>query len=138
MSDVDYIQLAPSKKTSNEPRFEVTTGGKKWSARAYIWQPPTDVYETEEAIVVQIEIAGMRDSEFVISLEKRILAIGGVRPYSVGNGAYHQMEIPSGEFVTMVDLPAPVDYERVEAEYSDGFLRVVLPKAKPSRIDISE
>jgi HSP20 family protein len=138
MSEVDCLQLAPPGKTSKEPRFEVTSGGKKWSARAYIWQPPTDVYETEDMIVVQIEIAGMRDSEFIISLEKRTLAIGGVRPYAVTNGAYHQMEIPSGEFVTMVELPAPVDYERVEAEYSDGFLRVVLPKAIPSRIDISE
>jgi HSP20 family protein len=116
----------------------VSPSGRKWSARAKIWQPPTDVFETDDAIVVKIEIAGMRDAEFVISLEKRTLAVGGVRPTQSSSGAYHQLEIPSGEFVSMVELPAAIEYDRVEAEYSDGFLILVLPKARPSQVKISE
>jgi HSP20 family protein len=138
MQEMDILRLVSDEDQSKEPRFEVSFGAKKWSARAKIWQPPTDVYENDAAIIVQIEIAGMRDAEFVISLEKRTLAIGGVRPYLSAGGAYHQMEIPTGEFVSMVELPAPVDYDRVEAEYNDGFLLVVLPKARPSQIPISE
>jgi HSP20 family protein len=138
MQELNVLRFESGDDQSKEPRFEVSPGAKKWSARAKIWQPPTDVYETEEQIVVQIEIAGMGEAEFVISLEKRTLAIGGVRPPQITGGACHQLEIPTGEFVSMIELPAPVEYERVEAEYSDGFLLVVLPKARPSRIEISE
>ena len=132
MHDIDYLRLAPSEDSSNEPHFEVSAGAKKWSARAKVWQPPTDMYETEDSVVVQIEIAGMRSAEFLISLEKRTLAIGGMRQTINPGGACHQLEIPSGEFVSMIELPASINYEQVEAEYSDGFLQVVLPKAQPS------
>ena len=138
MLETDVLRFVPQGDRPDEPRFEVSSGYKKWSARAKIWQPPTDVYETDGAIIVQIEIAGMRDAEFVISLEKRALAIGGVRPTLVSGGACHQLEIPSGEFVSMIELPVAVDYERVEAEYSDGFLVVTLPKARPSNVPINE
>jgi HSP20 family protein len=138
MQETDVLRFVPDGDQSDEPRFEVSSGYKKWSARAKVWQPPTDVYETEETIVVQIEIAGMRDAEFVISLEQRTLAIGGVRPARISRGACHQLEIPSGEFVSMIELPAAVDYDRVEAEYLDGFLVVTLPKAKPRQVHISD
>jgi HSP20 family protein len=138
MQESDVLRFIPDGDQSDEPRFEVSSGFKKWSARAKVWQPPTDVYETEEAIIVQIEIAGMRDAEFVISLEQRSLAVGGVRPALISGGACHQLEIPSGEFVSMIELPAPVDYDRVEAEYMDGFLVITLPKAKPSQVHISD
>ena len=39
------------------------------------WRPPTDVYETEEAIMVRMEIAGMNESDFVIELKGRLLLI---------------------------------------------------------------
>lgn len=136
MLEMDVLQLTARKEENEESRFEVSLGSKKWSARAKIWQPPTDVYETDQTVIVQIEIAGMRDAEFVISLEKRTLAIGGLRqPPGIG-GACHQLEIPSGEFVSMVELPAAIDYDRIEAEYKDGFLNIVLPKAMPSKVEI--
>jgi len=101
--------------------------------------PPTDAYETDELIVVQVEIAGVKQSDFAVSLHDRRLIISGTR---VDHGplgrAYHQLEVPFGEFRTEVDLPAAVDESRVDAEYSDGFLRIRLPKLKPKRIDIVE
>jgi HSP20 family molecular chaperone IbpA len=47
------------------------------------------------------------------------------------------MEISYGEFLVDVYLHSPVDHERIEATYRDGFLRVVLPKAHPKTIPIS-
>ena len=106
--------------------------------RVSIWQPPTDVSETEDSILIRVEIAGMRDAEFAISLEKRLLVIRGVRHAGEQHGAYLQMEIQSGEFVSIVELPTAVDHERVEAEYKDGFLSVILPKAQLWHIDVDE
>ena len=38
-----------------------------WQVRSSVWSPPTDVYETEEAYVVRVEIAGMREDDFEVS-----------------------------------------------------------------------
>jgi len=47
------------------------------------------------------------------------------------------MEIAYGEFASEVRIPGPVDPDRIEASYADGFLRVVLPKPRPTMIDVS-
>jgi HSP20 family molecular chaperone IbpA len=47
------------------------------------------------------------------------------------------MEIDYGEFASDVQMPHKIDAAAIEATYSDGFLRVVLPKASPKNIEIS-
>lgn len=106
--------------------------------RPHVWRPPTDVYETEDAIVVRVEVAGMRDADFSIILDGRYLSIRGVRPDVQERRAYHQMEIRFGEFSSDVELPAPVVIKDIEAMYSNGFLRILLPKARPQKINIEE
>jgi HSP20 family protein len=108
------------------------------AARPHVWRPPTDVYETEDAIIVRVEIAGMRETDFSVQLVERSLQIRGARQDVPERRSYHQMEIPFGEFSTEVDLPAPVVHEQIEAIYRDGFLRVVLPKARPQQIKVGE
>jgi len=106
-------------------------------SRSHPWRPPTDVFETENAIVVRVEIAGMRVSDFTISLVERSLLIKGIRQDVNERRAYYQMEIPYGEFSTEFELPYPIIVEEVEAVYRDGFLRIVLPKARPHQIKIT-
>lgn len=106
--------------------------------RPAIWSPPTDVYETEDAYVVRVEIAGMREEDFEITLEGNYLLIQGQRPDISERRAYHQMEIRFGRFASIVELPPDVDTQRVEAEYRNGFLFVTLPKARPNLLKIQE
>ena len=104
-----------------------------------IWVPPTDVYETEDMIVALVELAGVRQSDFSVSLFERRLIISGVRTdRGPARRAYHQMEVPFGEFRTEVELPVQVDAAKVDADYVDGFLRVMLPKVKPQKITVQE
>ncbi len=105
--------------------------------RSHVWRPPTDIYETEDAFVVLVEVAGMREAEFVVTLDRQLLSIRGVRADREGPKAYHQMEVAYGEFVTEVQIPVPVDAPRIDASYADGFLRVRLPKARPKQIAVS-
>jgi len=105
-------------------------------SRPHAWRPLTDVYETEDAIIIRVEVAGMRESDFTISLVERSLTIRGVRQDTAERRAYHQMEIPYGEFNTEVELPYPIISEQVEAVYRDGFLRIMLPKAQPKHIKV--
>lgn len=106
------------------------------STRPHVWRPPTDVYETEDAVIVRVEVAGMRSGNFSISLENRYVSIRGVRSDVSERRAYQQMEIPFGEFSTEVELSVPVMADAVEATYGDGFLKITLPKARPQSINV--
>ena len=104
----------------------------------HIWRPPTDLYETEQAYIVRIEVAGMNKEEFCINLDDNRLDISGIRPDMPLNRAYHQLEIPFGSFRSIVKLPAPINSSQVSAEYHDGFLIISLPKIIPVIIKIQE
>ena len=105
-------------------------------SRPHVWRPPTDVYETEDAIIIRVEVAGMREADFTISLVERSLTIRGIRQDTSERRAYHQMEIPFGEFSTEFELPYLIISDKVEATYHDGFLRISLPIAQPKHIKV--
>ena len=100
-----------------------------------IWSPPTDAYETEDACVVRVELAGMREEDFEVAFENNILRISGSRPDQPERRAYHQMEIRFGKFSTSVAIWTPVDVDSATAVYKDGFLTVVLPKSQHSEVE---
>jgi HSP20 family protein len=99
------------------------------------WKPPTDVYETDDAVVVHMEIAGMRSEDLRVEFANGILTIGGERS-SAGEERrhYHALEVQIGPFERRFRLPAPVDPSSIQANYDSGFLEVRLRKieARPS------
>ena len=103
---------------------------------AHAWRPPTDVYETDESVVVRVEVAGMKETDFSISLADRVLIITGIRQDPIPKVAYHQMEIRYGDFRAEVFLHWAVEQEDIVATYSDGFLQVALPKASARRVRV--
>lgn len=107
-----------------------------WQVRSNIWSPPTDAYETEEAYIIRMEIAGMREEDFQVTLENDTLLISGSRSELPERRAYHQMEIRFGKFAAAVGVPGPVNVDGAQAEYKDGFLTIILPKAKPNQIKV--
>lgn len=107
-----------------------------WQVRASVWSPPTDVYETEKAYVARVEIAGMREDDFEVTLENNTLLISGSRPDYMERRAYQQMEIRFGKFSTAVSLPGLVNMELAHAEYKDGFLTVILPKVTSTQVKV--
>ncbi len=102
------------------------------------WRPATDVYETDQSVIVKVEVAGMNEQDFNISLSNRNLVITGIRRDPESKLAYQQLEIPYGRFRTQVFLPYAVDQERIAASYKNGFLTVVLPKAAPRTIELKQ
>jgi len=136
--DVKSEPIQPIWYNSDETKS--LSGGKRWrnGVRSSIWRPPTDVFENEQEVIVRVEIAGMREDDFSISLTGDRLTVRGNRPDIQEKRAYHQMEIFFGEFNVEVNLPAPVLADQVVAEYQAGFLRLVFPKDKPKKIQVSE
>lgn len=103
------------------------------------WQPNVDVYQTEDAVVVIVELAGVQADAVDISIDGRVLRMGGTRAprFLPGHHQFYQLEIPQGAFERTVQLPAPVDGEHAEANYREGFLEIVLPLMQPFRPTIS-
>jgi HSP20 family protein len=95
------------------------------------WSPPTDVYETEEGVVVAVEIAGVQTPALSVSLEKDVLTVTGVReePVRSRRRNYHKMEMRFGPFLRRIRLPCSVSVARARAVYEQGVLTVVLPRA---------
>lgn len=115
------------------PSFGVVTARQQRN-----WRPPTDVYETEESVVVKVEIAGMSERDFAVSLSNRTLSVSGVRRDPESKLSYQQLEIPYGHFSTEVFLPYSVERNEIGATYENGFLTVTLPKLKPRRVPIAD
>lgn len=135
-----FIRKSRSSSSSSiESRRDVMHSvGWQVQVRAGLWSPPTDVYETENNFVVRVEIAGMREEDFEITVENSFLMISGSRPDVPERRAYQQMEIRFGKFETVVGIPTPLDLDASHAEYTEGFLTVTLPKAKPNQIEVEE
>ncbi len=102
------------------------------------WQPPTDIYEVDDKIIVLVEIAGMTESDFTINMDRNVLNIRGSRSLQIEERhAIHQMEIPFGDFALEIVFPMALDIEKVTAAYNNGFLMVILPKASPTNIELN-
>jgi HSP20 family protein len=124
-----------SEITLTEKRREILHA-VSWQVMTSVWSPPTDVYETENEYVVRVEVAGMRETDFEVVFEDGHLFVNGIRQDVPERRAYHQMEIRFGKFSAVINIPGPVDIEKSEAEYQNGFLSVVLPKIKSTNVKI--
>jgi HSP20 family protein len=98
------------------------------------WKPPTDVYETDDTLVVSMDIAGVRHEDFTVEVSEGILTIGGSRSLRrEGKRHYHAMEVQIGPFERRLRLPVPVEPQSLRATYDNGFLEVRLTKL-PQRL----
>jgi HSP20 family protein len=99
------------------------------------WRPPVDIHETPGAILIKIELAGMREDEIELTLYDNALVVTGRRdddPDHDEDVCYHEAQVRYGPFRAEIVLPAPVQASAAEATYQNGFLRVRLPKTTPS------
>lgn len=97
--------------------------------------PEVNVAETEKAIEVTMELPGMKAEDVKVEiLEGRLWITGEKKEEKEEKGkTYHRIERRYGEFRRVIPLPTKVEAERVEAQMSDGVLKIVLPKAAEVR-----
>ncbi len=99
------------------------------------WQPAFDVFETEKAVVVRVELAGVRSADLKVTVDGEWLRIRGERrpPPASEAQRLHRMEIAFGPFERSVQVTVPFDRDQVSANLEEGFLSVVLPKRPRGR-----
>ena len=91
-----------------------------------------DIYETEEHLVVLLEIAGMKTEDIHVTFDRDILSVSGFRkePSSPPKTRLHQMEIDYGKFQRTIRIPFPLRSDDFKASYRQGFLVITVPKIK--------
>lgn len=108
------------------------------------WMPNTDVYSTDNGLVVKVELAGMRSEHLEITVEGNRLRISGNRPDGcrAAKCSFLVMEINYGPFESILEVPSGYDLGRAKASYLNGFLRIDIPVAQPStkstRVPVAE
>lgn len=109
-------------------------------ARAFV--PTTDIYETDEALTLVMEMPGVDKANLDIRLENDVLSVDG----RIDFGKYEKLqplysEYNIGHYRRSFSLSSShFDQSRIKAETKDGILTLTLPKAeraKPRRIEVS-
>jgi HSP20 family protein len=106
------------------------------------WTPSVDVIETEDAIKLKAELAGMDPKDISIEVQDNVLTISGERRFEdeVKEDKYYRIERRYGSFSRSLTLPLTADEERIQAKYNNGVLEVTVPKAeiaKPKKIAVA-
>jgi HSP20 family protein len=99
------------------------------------WSPHVDIYENKEQIVLEAELPGMNREDFDLSVENNTITLRGERRFEKKDETdnYHRVERAYGTFVRSFTLPNTVSTEGATADYSNGVLRVILPKREETR-----
>src|SRR5215470_1243442 len=132
-------------KVSSSVHFITRSVGsvREGSPRAH-WVPNTDVYVTDNGLVVKVELAGVRSDHLEITVEGNRLRICGERPDGcrAAKCNFLVMEINYGPFESVLELPPGYDLSQAKAAYLNGFLRIDVPVAqrssKHTRVPVEE
>lgn len=104
------------------------------------WTPRADIYETDDAVVIQLDIPGVDVKSVDIQCEKGMLSVKGERPFSGDDKRqYYRVENIYGPFERYFEIPGTLNVEQVEAKSNAGILTLTFPKteaAKPRKIVI--
>lgn len=106
------------------------------------WTPSIDVIETDDAIKLKAELAGMEPNDINIEVQDNVLTMSGERRFQeeVKEDKYYRIERRYGSFSRSIALPQTVDESKIEAKYENGVLEVSVPKseiAKPKKITVA-
>lgn len=107
-----------------------------------VWTPAVDMYETAEALVVVLEVAGINPDATTVHAEPGRLVVRGARRLRDEGSeserrTYHALEIAYGSFERVLSLPQGLDTQAAEANYRDGFLRITLPRRQPHQVTVT-
>jgi HSP20 family protein len=121
-----------------EKRELVSKDEKTVPGRFYV--PYTDVYETDDALTVVMEMPGVDRKDVDVSLENDVLRVQGTIDFAKYEGmepVYTEYNV--GHYARSFTLSGKVDQDQISAQLEDGVLTLTLPKAaeaRPRRIAI--
>jgi HSP20 family protein len=105
------------------------------------WVPAVDIYETPNAMILRVELPGVKHDDVEIQMYHGALALKGKRdfPREGEHENYHRIERAYGTFERHFKLPESIDPQKITATFKDGVLTLIMRKVEekaPQKITI--
>jgi HSP20 family protein len=122
--------------------FDAFFGSGGTNSRTRRWVPPMDLVETDDQLVLKVDLPGLSRDQVNIEIKDGALTISGERraDREEKSEGFYRLERSFGSFSRSMTLPQEIDAESVAASFADGVLEVRIPKPeqrKPHRVEIS-
>ena len=100
-----------------------------------VWAPTVDMRETKDDLVVTADLPGLNEKDVHLSITGDLLTLKGERQWNqeAKQDNHYRSERWFGKFERTLQLPVPVQADKVKASYRDGVLTVSLPKTEEIR-----
>jgi HSP20 family protein len=96
--------------------------------------PLMDIIDSKDDLVVYVEIPGVNKDDIKVKIHNDVLTISGERKEpelpEKANCLIREREF--GKFMRSIRLPYPIEVSKVNAEYKDGILKIILPEERRS------
>ncbi len=104
--------------------------------------PLIDAFQTQDGLVVRVELPGMAPEDVDVSVQDGVLTISGERApdQNIADEAWIRRERPVGQFQRSFSLPEGVDAEQIQASFEHGLLELRVPhppERKPHRVQVT-
>ncbi|MBX9771588.1 MAG: Hsp20/alpha crystallin family protein [Candidatus Obscuribacterales bacterium] len=130
----------PSELMEMKKQELVTRENAEQTRPQKLFTPPTDIYETEEQLVLLADMPGVKQDGVDITLEQNILTIyGHVDQPAFDDYVLTYAEYGVGSYKRVFVLSNEIDREGIQASVKNGVLKLVLPKSKramPRKISV--
>ena len=118
----------PVKKETDQ---NITKGPENTSDIQYI-SPSVDVYEAENELVMLMDMPGVSREDIKVHIDKGVITITGDAKIPQG-GDFRYVEFRPNHYKRAFELSSEVDQERVQADYKQGVLTVLMPKQQKAK-----
>jgi HSP20 family protein len=105
------------------------------------WTPVVDIAEDDQHYVITAELPEVKKEDVKVTMQNGVLTITGERKFEneEKNKKWHRVERSYGSFARSFALPDDGDAAKVNAEFKDGMLRILVAKneaARPKQIEV--
>jgi len=104
------------------------------------WTPAVDILEKQDSYVLEAELPGLKKEDVKISVQDNILTLRGEKKdeHKESRKGYLRMETGYGSFMRSFTLPSTINTSKIEAEFKDGILKILVPKAEEAKEKLIE
>ncbi len=142
LSDEKYDKASPYTSVKEaicfdtEPLALTPFAGAERSVAGFA--PRLDVKENDDEYVITVELPGLEEKDFDISLEEDVLTIKGEKKsqHEEDREGYHHVETVSGHFERRLRVPEGIDADSVKASFTNGVVSVALPKTEQPQPEV--
>ena len=96
------------------------------------WTPSVDINESSDTFIINADLPGIKKSDIEVKIEENVLILNAERKIdkTSSNKQYHFSERKSGTFSRSFKLPKSVKEEKITADFDNGVLSIIIPKAE--------